>query len=283
MGPIWLGLAVVLSTSLSFGREVLFRRSVPFDQAICNFGGHKVGLFLRHDQPKEPATKETRGAPLVYLGSSQVHLIQMLGEPNPSDYFFLKPNEKSLCDKTQGFDMGQGRTAIFYLEDNRPFQDVYHVIIYNYKTDRVLENKKLGTVSNLISMKDQFAYSLLTARSDAQSVQMTSPSGQKLTATDEDLNAFRVVKVENEKVKDEFDPNLSYEKNKWKKYFKSKAEFLKAAGWDKANKKFKNEVVYEATQAADPGITLRETCVVFLEKRDSPIAPKDWRCRKEKI
>lgn len=271
----------------SWAREVLFRRSVPFAEALCNFGGNKVGLFLRHDQFIDPKTKETRGAPLVYLGSSQIHLIQMLGEPQPGDFLFLSPEDSSLCDKTQAYDLGNGLVALFYLQDNRPFQDLYHVIFYNYKADRVLEQKNLGAVSQLFALKDGFAYSVLKPRSDVDSVEMTSTFGTKMKAVDKDLNALHVVKARKGKsefkILDTIDPKLSFEKNEWKFFFKNKADFLKAAGWNSKEQKFKNETVYEASQLDPQQTGQREICIALTDKRGGTLNARDWRCRKEKI
>ncbi|MBK7845793.1 MAG: hypothetical protein IPJ71_19325 [Bdellovibrionales bacterium] len=259
-----------------------FQKTIPYQQSQCHGGKSKVELLLRFDKKIAPEENDFSGAPMVFIKSPKPQIVESLSDPYPGDFSFVKPNEGSICDKTQGYELNNGIVAILYSKDNRPFKELYQVVVFNTHTNKILDKKEIGAVTQLLSAKNGFAFATMIPRSDVDQINMTSNTGQKMSAFDKDLEAVESIKLENDKLKVEFDPNLSFENSNWKKYFKNKDDYLKTAGWSPEKKDFSNSVVYEASYFNRNESDIQESCIVMVKKRGDPIQTSMWRCLREK-
>lgn len=271
---------VFLFTILAYGMSL--EKSVPFQETICQLGTAKASFLLRFDKKIDPAENDYSGAPMVFLRSNKTHIIEPLTKPYPGDFSFIPAQEKSTCNDTQGFELNNSTMAILYSKDNRPFQDLHQVVVWDTKADKILDKRELGAVVKYFKIKDGFAFSKLIPRSDVDQIQMTSPSGRKMNATDKDLNALQAVTLNGDRLKIEFDPKLSYEQSPWKKFFKNQNDYLQSTGWDSKKKTFKNVVVYEATYFNRKESDISESCIALTDKRGGEINRSGWKCLKEK-
>lgn len=252
-------------------------------QTACRISGNKAELMLRFDKKQPAELREFSGAPILFLQTKKnTHLIEDLTAPHPGDFSFVPITEKSGCDGTQAFSLSKNTLAILYSQDNRPFQAIYKVVFWDAKKDKILFRQSLGPVSQYMKVKNGFAFSTIVERSDADSIEMTTSAGLKMNASDKDLEALQVLKFDGKDVKIEFDPDLSFEKSPWKKFFKSKDDYLLTIGWSEAEKKIKNQVVYYASNFNRSKSNIEEMCAAFTDKRGGVIAANSWRCLKEK-
>lgn len=268
--------SIFLISCFSFAQSL--EKTLPFKQTTCRLGKNKTSLLLRFDKKPTTAQNEYTGAPIVFLKGTKTHTIEPLKDDG--DFSFISPKIKSKCKDTLAFPMGKDLLAIFYSKDNRPFQEIYKVVTWNSKSDKIVDTQILGPVSEIFEINDGFAFSTLIPRSDADEREVNSESGKVLVATDKDLNALKVAKIYDKKLFIEFDPHLSYEKSQWKKFFKDKAEYLNASGWDSVLKTFKNIVVYEASELKFKERALKETCIALTFRRGERFENK-WRCIQE--
>lgn len=257
-------------------------KSVAFKQTACRLGKEKAELLLRFDKPVEGEASTGTTAPLVYLQASRPHNLEAINKEEPGEFSFINFSEKSLCADTPAFNLGHDVLAILYAKNNMPFQDIYRVALWNTKTDKIIHKRSLGTVSKLFPIKGGFAFATLLPRSDADQISMTSDSGRKMQATDKDLNALQIFRLEGETAAIAFDPDLSYKKSEWKKFFKNKEEYLKDAGWDEKRKRFKNVVVYEASHFNRQESDIQETCISLTSERGGNFENPKWHCVQEK-
>lgn len=283
---LWVMISILLLVNVGEARRKkpqgpALSQTFPFQEAQCSLNDQKVEVLLRFNTKVSAQENEVFGAPLVFLKTRAAHIIEPLTKP-PGDFKFIKPEAESLCDKTQGYAMGENLIGILYAHDNRPFQDLYEVAVWNLESDTFLGMLQLGAVSHLLKVKNGFAFSKMAQRSDVDSLEMTSTFGRKMTATDKDLNAFNVVSVVGSHLEIQNDPDLSYENSEWKKYFKDKEEYLRASGWDSSKKKFKKQIVYEASYFNRSESDIQELCIAMTDKRGGNIEKSDWRCLKEK-
>ncbi len=171
---------------------------------------------------------------------------------------------------------------MIYAKDNRPHQDLYDVAVWDLNEDLMVATAPLGAVHSMIKVKNGFAFSKIVPRSDIDTIKMTSKWGREMTAGDDDLKALHVVTIEGRHLEMKVDPDLSYENSEWKSFFKDKADYLKAAGWDSSRKKFKNQVVYKASHFDRKESDEEETCINLTDQRGGNFVEPQWRCIKEK-
>ena len=255
-------------------------KSIAFKETSCQVGTAKASLLLRFHKKMNPEENDFSGAPMLFLKSKKTFTIEPLAKPYPNDFSFVPVKESSSCTDTQGFELNENSIAILYTLDNRPFQDLHQVVVWDAKLEKILEKRELGAVVEYFKIKNGFAFSKMIPRSDGEEIAMVSSSGRKMTATDKDLNAFQTVTLNGNKLKVEFDPSLSYERSPWKKFFKNQNEFLKAAGWNSKKKTFQNIIVYEATSLNQQEGNESESCIAFADKRGGKFAPSAWKCLK---
>ena len=175
-----------------------------------------------------------------------------------------------------------GVVAILYSKDNRPYQDLDQIVVFNTRTSKILQKKEIGAVTRHFAQKNGFAFTTMIPRTDVDDITMTSTTGRKMSASDKDLGAIQSVRFDSDKVQIEFDPTLSFENSDWKKYFKNQNDYLSTAGWAPEKKDFSNTVVYEASYFNRTESDIQESCIAMVKKRGDPIQPSLWRCLKEK-
>jgi hypothetical protein len=265
-----------------FAYGISLEKSVPFKETKCQIGSSKASLFLRFDKKLEPSENDYSGAPMLFLKSKHTVALEPLTDPYPGDFNFIPAKGNSTCNGTQGFQLSKTAIAVLYSKDNRPFQDLFQVAVWDSKADKISDKRELGAVEELFEVKGGFAFSSIIPRSDADQVKMTSATGREMSATDKDLNALEVVTLNGNKLKIEFDPKLSYAKSKWKKFFKDQEDYLKSSGWDAKKKTFKNIVVYEASYFNRKESDILETCIALTDQRGGEFESSGWRCLKEK-
>ncbi len=263
-----------------------FQGTPPFQQSRCAVGNFPpVELLLRFDKKIPAEENDFFGAPLVFIKSlrdSKPQIVEPLTQPYAGEFSYTKQIEASICDKTQGYKLSGSILAILYVKDDRPLQDLTRLVVYDAHAKKILEKKELGAVSKMMPLKTGFAFSMMAQRSDAHPIEMRSSAGRKMSAVDQDLGAFQSVRFEDGKLKIEFDPELSFEKSRWKKYFKNQSDYFKSAGWDPKNRTFKNTVVYEASHFDRKESDFLESCMVMTDRRGGKIEHDQWKCLKEK-
>ena len=257
-------------------------KTVPFRKTLCQMGDTKASFLLRFDKKINASENDYSGAPMVFLKSKKAHIIEPLTKPYPGDFSFVPAKENSTCIETQGFELNNNVMAILYSKDNRPFQELYQVAVWNTKTDKIIDKRDLGAVTEYFKTENGFAFSTMIPRSDADEFKMTSSSGREMTAIDKDLGALQTATLDKNKLKIEYDPKLSYERSNWKKFFKNQEEYLNTAGWDSKKKNFKNIVVYKASYPDRKEKDTLESCIAFTEKRDREFDRSKWKCLNEK-
>lgn len=257
-------------------------KSVPFKETICQVGTTKAIMLLRFDKNNDLKANDFYGAPMLFLKSKKVHSIEPLANPYPGDFSFTKVKDHSACADTQSFELNKSTIAILYSKDNRPFQDLVRIVVWDAETDKIIDKRELGVADEYFKVANGFAYSKVIPRSDVDSREMISDSGRRMTATDKDLNAFQTVVLNGNQLKMEFDPQLSFARSKWKKFFKDQDEYLKFTGWDPKAKTFKNLVVYEASYFNRKESDILESCIAFTDQRGGGFGRSKWKCLKEK-
>lgn len=271
-------LVFLACTALANANEIPFEKSFPYTQARCRLGKSKINLSLRfHEKMDEPG--DYMGGTLVYLKGSKTTNLESI-DKGANGYNFVKPKEKSVCDKTQAYKINDHTMAILYRRDNRPTSDIFHVALVDIKTDELLEKKEIGAVDEYMPVENGFAFSTRNYSSE-NFIDMKSTYGRKLFASVQNLGALNVVKLDGNKLKIEINPDLTYTNSRWKKYFKTKEDFFKESGWDLQSKKFKKDIVYEGTYFNRKESDILESCMAFTDKMDS-WEQSNLHCLKEK-
>lgn len=256
--------------------------STPFKETNCKVGSHKAQLFLRFDKKLDPTMNDYLGAPLVYLKSKHT-THEIVSDPKTTDdYSFTNPKSNKFCDSTLAYSLTKDVVAIIYTKDNRPFHSLQQVIVWDAKADKVLHKQELGSIVNSFPIKDGFAFATVIPRSDVGQMETTSPTGKKMLAGDEDLKAIQVFSLAGTTPKVSIDPDRSFRYSEWKKFFKNKADYLKAIGWNADTKTIKNNVVYKATYFNRSESDMSETCINLTDARDGKFENEKWRCIQEK-
>lgn len=275
---------LAITFSVQAAPSLSLKNTIPFAKAVCKSGDSKAELYLNFDKKIPAEENDYTGANLLFLKARKVHDIEVQMKPYPGDFNFVKKTDTpSICDKTLAFDLGHKVWAILYTKDHRPFQELYQVIVFDLAHEKVLLQSNLGAVQAIEKYKNGFLYSVMIPRSDVSEKEMQLPSGRKVSARDMDLKAIHIMQFSKNQANHSIDPDVSYERSEWKKYFKDKADYLMAADWDAKKNKFKKEIVYEAKYFNRDESDIKESCIVLVENRNTKVTETEWRCLKEKI
>lgn len=200
------------------------------------------------------------------------------------NFGFIQGGDNSICTGTAAYILNETTVAILIGHSDIPFPDRLMMIVYDTKADRILKTEKdLGTFSKIDVHPEGFIFSRMIPRSNASTKKMKSPlTEREMLAVDKDLGAYQLVRMQKQKLTREFDPAISWDKTDWRKFFKDDKDFLEATGWDKKKRTFKNIVVYEASHYSRKESDTEEICIQLVEKRDSKLDAKKWRCIRER-
>src|SRR5262245_57058209 len=89
----------------------------PFDSATCKLAGKSFEVRLETIYKPGDPENDSGGAQFVQVGGKEAE--KRTGKfISDGAYTFLKPEEGSLCDKTQAYAVGGKLAAVLYLEDN---------------------------------------------------------------------------------------------------------------------------------------------------------------------
>lgn len=275
---------LAITFSVQAASPLSLKNTIPFAKAVCKSGDSKLELYLNFDKKIPAEENDYTGANLLFLKAHKVHNIEVQMKPYPGDFSFVKKTDTtSICDKTLAFDLSNKVWAILYTKDHRPFQELYQMVVFDLAHEKVLLKNNLGAVQAIEKYKDGFLYSVMIPRSDVSEKEMQLPSGRKVHARDMDLKAIHIMQFSKNQAKLSVDPDVSYDRSEWKKYFKDKADYLKAADWDAGKNKFKKEIVYEAKYYNRDESDIKESCIVLVANRNTKVTESEWRCLKEKI
>jgi hypothetical protein len=252
----------------------------PFDSATCKFQGKTVTVKLESKYEPGDPQDDSGGAQRIQIGGAEAERNSGRHELDFAFNFVSNPasDDPPLCDKTAAFALGGKYVAVIYKADGRPFQDILHLAVYDPATDKVIETKKLGPLGQVIAAPGGFAFTNVVARSDLDTIKHKSPWGKILSGGDDDLEAYRHVSLDGDKIKIEFDPEFSFEKSKWKEMYDKKEDYLSDAGWDPKTATFRNLVVYKTSYFSRKESPEEQICIGMTTARQAGIAK--WRCKK---
>lgn len=181
-----------------------------------------------------------------------------------NEILFLKPTEASVCKDTQAYKQDDGLIAIFFRQNNRPFEDKLGVSFYDpSKKLAVASDRELGVASRVEKAAHGYAIKIHDTPTDVAGPFTVTVHGHKQTTSEEILAYYKFVTLKDGKIEVALDKDTTYSRSNYKPYFKSQAEFEKAFGEDYAN-----HWIYKVE---------KPDCIAVSHER---VAKGPWFCRK---
>jgi hypothetical protein len=166
-----------------------------------------------------------------------------------NELLFLAPKGPSVCKDTAAFVLKDGSVEIFAKQNNRPSRDYVAVIVYSPIQNKVLTSKRnLGISDEIEKISDAaVAMRIHDTPSDAVTPSVTV-QGHKSNAREETFDYWQLIEFNENKISSKTDPKLTWEKTRYRPYFKSQKSFDEAFRWNEKTGNYENLWVYRVTE-----------------------------------
>lgn len=264
-------LAFILSLNLFAASESMnvFEQSFPRDNTFCSFKGKRVEILIRGMNKFTEPKERGYGEYLFYRFSpKKPRLMETNKYRTDSLKFFL--GVSPICSKSHGYKIDDSTIAVLLKKENRPFKDKLVIQMFNAVTMEPKETLETNYLTEKAKkIEGGFAFSSFT--------EMMNPEIGKVQINNETF-IFQEkdfpVWIGYTSKGFELLPDLTYDRSPWRKSFKEKKDFLEAAGWNEAEKKFTKQIVYLAINHK-----LKKKCLLLLEAKQKPVGNEAWICQ----
>ncbi len=87
-------------------KDPVLKMTFPMAETSCHLGDKKFEVLIRMDHKPSGDPEEAEfGANMVFIKTKKGHILDPMMKPYDDSFRFVKPNEGSLCEKTQAFEM----------------------------------------------------------------------------------------------------------------------------------------------------------------------------------
>lgn len=251
--------------------EDLFEKTWPRDNSFCALHKKRVEILIR-GQNKFVETKEYGYGEYAFFRVGPEETDKAYKMPlnhfESGLYKFFKGTNSS-CSKSLGYPLKDGKFAILFLKQNRPYGHKLVIQIFDFKKMRPLDVIETNLVTRKVYSTSQgFIFKTVTERTDMD-MGKVKIEGSEYIYQDRSFPLWMNFDSSGMSL----DPSITYKKLPWRKYFKDEADFIKSASWDAKEKVFKNSIAYIAVNH-----TLKRKCVYFSSAKIKPAGTEDWRC-----
>lgn len=247
----------------------LFEQSYPRDNAFCTVNKKRIEIQIRGMNKFTEPEERGYGEYIFYrFDGNKPKLMEM--NKLRSDSFRFFNGISPVCSKNHGYKIDNKTVALLFLKENRPFKDklvIQFLDADSLQPKSILETDYMSDKAK--KTNDGFAFSTFRELHNPEIGKVTI-EGHPFIFQEKDfavwvrysLNGFEV------------DPELTYERLSFKKYFPKKEDFLEAAGWNPSDKKFTKLFLFHATNHE-----LKKSCLLLLESKQKPVGNEAWKCQ----
>lgn len=236
---------ITVYSSTSLASEKLSKNRIRIEET-CKVDNSKFKLIFESYSDNIDGEEQAFGYSRLWIISNSAKKLKL-----PKEFYslkFFKNTNKSICDNIMAIDLGKKNILLPLRLNDRPMTDRLTAIVFNIESGKVLAsfksshslfdtNKRIGSL--LISGKKMFSFQSWVSRTDAV-MTTVKVKGKEIRATETDLVYYVELKFDGKSLSDYINNSLTWEKSKFKIYFKDKNEFLHAFGWSKISNKFTN-------------------------------------------
>ncbi len=246
----------------------LYEKTWPRANSFCTLKDKRIEILIRGGNKFTEIKEKGYGEYVFWKIDEKIELFAF-SRTQASLYRFYKSSDGSICAKSQGFFIEGNKFAFLFAEESRPHGDKLIIQLFDFKTMKPLETID----TNLLVEK---AYPrpggfIFKAMEERYEMDMGYVQIEKEKYTYQDRVFPKWMKFSSKGM--EIDPGDTFKKLPWRKYFKTEADFTKAAGWDSAKKLFVNKTVYYAVKR--PAI---KRCISFLPAKKKLDGSETWYC-----
>ena len=221
-----------------------FTKLFSQQSADCEVGKNRFRLNLGTEEKEADPEYSGLGYPYFWITSEGGKPVAGLPSLEHNQLLFLDPKSESVCKGTFAIALKDGTVWIFLQQSGRPFQDRLSVSIFDPKKGKVVTSQRdLGPSSKIEKGENGPVYLIRDQPSDIAQFTVTV-KGQISTTTEEVFEYWARPVRKGTIVTSEFDRALTWTRSSYKNYFKSRAEFEKAFGWDGKKKIYSMHWVY---------------------------------------
>lgn len=251
------------STSLD-----LFEKSWARANSFCTHKNRRIELLVRGGG-KFTETKERGYGEYIFYRVKEKAEIFSFSRPLSTLYHFLQGHD-GICSKSLGYPIEGDKFALLFAEEYRPHGDKLLIQLFDFKKMIPLETIHTNLiVDKAYGRPGGFIFKTHPERFDMDMGYVTL-EGQKFTYQDRVFPVWMTYSAKGTSL----EPETTFKKLPWKKYFKDLADFYKHSAYDSAKNAFANNVVYYAVQHQ-----IKKRCVVFVDKRRKLEPTEDWHCQ----
>lgn len=208
------------------------------EQARCRVGKSTFEVLLGNDVKEDDPEFRDFGYPYVWIRPQGRKPVQAMAESPQGSFLFLEapPGASSggVCDKAFAVHQADGKVAILLKQNDRPLADQLAVIFYDPVRRKVVATHRgLGTFGKIEKTRDGFVAELALGQADDSRFPVVV-KGKSHETREDAFSAWSRVKVRDGKVVALADADLTWNRSRWKPFFKSRAEFDRAFGLDPA-------------------------------------------------
>lgn len=263
--PLLISAALAESIDLRNLKEKTYTR----DNTYCKFGPKRVEFQIRSESKFSDRREKAYGEYVVFYPEEENMELLKLNK-DMLHTFRLFYGKSDLCSKTYGFKIGKDKTAILFLQENRPFKDKLIIQLLNSSGTVAQDTIHTQYISDQAeAYPDGFIFRIHSERLD---IEMGKIKMKDIDYTYQDREFISWMSYTSEGFKHL--PTQTYFKFSWKHLFKDEQDFLTSSGWTESSGTFANQKLFMAVN-----LKLKKECVLMLpEKMNITGTEPGWRC-----
>lgn len=237
------------------------------DNTYCHMGKRTLEIEIRGDSRHTESVEKAYGEYLFSYKRKKPKLLPLNVDRLHSYRLFA--GRDTLCSKSFGYQLDKDKLAVLFLKENRPFMDKLSLQIFDMNTTEpvaVVETEYTSDKTQVVS--GGFIFRTYAER---QGLEMGSVKIQGTEYFFQDRDFPYWMKYTNAGF--ETAVAESFTNSPWKKYFKDEQDYIATTGWDSAEKKFKNSVLYIAVNHKE-----KKECLLLMPSKTKISGSETWRC-----
>jgi hypothetical protein len=246
-----------------------FEKTYPRDNTFCSYKSNRIELLIR-GSGKYTESKDRGYGEFIFIRKNpkNTKLLDLNSLRGDTYRFFL--GTSPLCSKSHGYQIDSSTMAVLFLKENRPFKD--KLVIQLFDINSLMPTNVIETnypVERALKIKDGFVFKSI-AENHNPDIGKVKIEGHDYIFQEKGFPLWINYTAQGFEISLE----KTFTKSPWKKAFKDIDDFISLSGWNSAEKKFMNTIVYEAVNHK-----IKKKCLLVIGAKQKLVGTETWRCQ----